>query len=305
MKVLKSLSKSVRHTLLYWIGRAALAGIPLLPRSVGIPLFGMLGDLVFLFPTNDRRLTVEHLRAVFGATWSEEKIRRTAREVYRSLGRNAFDAVKLRSVPDTVFNRIVQHDDLTEIRAAVDEGRGVFVITAHLGCFEMLLQFFARHAMPCFAIGRKMFDPRIDHLVRTLRSGPDIDYIDRDDSARAIIRFLKEGKAFGVLIDQDIRAEGVFGTFLGKTAFTASGPVKTAMRLRIPAFVVTTARRPDGTHHVFIGRRLSFADSGNFDNDLMRNVQMANDGICSAIMRFPEQWVWMHRRWHQQPDLEH
>ena len=303
MKSFKTLTKSVRHTLLYWIAKSALAFIPKVPRAVGIPLFGLLGRVVFLVPNSEKRLTIEHLRFIFGSAWPEEKIRRTARSVYRTLGKNAFDAVKLRSVSDAVFNRIVRHDDLTEIRAAFDEGRGIFAITAHIGCFEMLLQFFARHGMHCFAIGRTMFDPRIDDLVRVLRSGPGIDYLNRDNSAREVIRFLKQGKAFGVLIDQDIRAEGIFVTFLGKPAFTVSGPIKTAMRLNIPAFVVTTVRRPDNSHHVYISRRLAFADTGNVGNDLKRNIQMANDLIAATIMQFPEQWVWMHRRWRQPEDL--
>jgi KDO2-lipid IV(A) lauroyltransferase len=303
MKSFKALNKSVRHTLLYWIAKIALAFIPKIPRAVGIPLFGFLGYVVFLVPNNEKRLTLKHLRFIFSNAWPEKKIRRTARSVYRTLGKNAFDAVKLRSVSNAAFNRIVRHDDLTEVRAAYDEGRGIFVLTAHIGCFEMLLQFFARHGIHCFAIGRTMFDPRIDDLVRALRSGPGIDYLHRDNSAREVIRFLKQGKAFGVLIDQDIRAEGVFVTFLGKPAFTVSGPVKTAMRMNIPVFVMTTARGTDNLHYVYISKRLAFADSGNFGNDLKHNIQMANDLIGATIMRFPEQWVWMHRRWRQQEKL--
>ena len=159
MNVFTALSKSVRHTLLYWFGKVAFALIPLFPRGFGLLLFGTLGDVAFLIPHREKRLTVEHLRFIFGQAWPEKKIRSTARRVYRSLGKNTFDAIKLRSLADNAFNRIVFHDDLAEFRAAVNEGRGVFVITAHVGCFEMLLQFVARHGIPCFAIGRSMFDP--------------------------------------------------------------------------------------------------------------------------------------------------
>jgi KDO2-lipid IV(A) lauroyltransferase len=125
--------------------------------------------------------------------------------------------------------------------------------------------------------------------------------MDRDDSARKVVRYLKDGRAFGVLIDQDILVEGVFGTFLGKTAFTASGPIKLAMRLKVPAFVVTTARQPDNTHHVYFSRKLEFRDTGDEMADLKAAIQAANDLICETIRKFPEQWVWMHRRWRQQP----
>jgi Kdo2-lipid IVA lauroyltransferase/acyltransferase len=212
-----------------------------------------------------------------------------------------FDAVKLSRSSEKMFNSIVRHDDLTEFKKAYGEGRGVFVITAHAGCYEMLLHFTARHGFKSFAIGRKSLDPRLDGLIRELRSGKDIDYMDRDDSARKVVRFLKEGRVFGVLIDQDILVEGIFATFLGKTAFTASGPFKLANRLNSPVFVLTTARQPDNTHHVYFSKRLEFRDSGDETADLRAIIQTANDCISSTIRRFPEQWVWMHRRWRQQP----
>ncbi len=297
MKSPREITRSLRHTLLYWLLRCAFALVPTIPRGIGLRCFGMLGTLAFIVPHSDKKRTLDHLRYIFGSQWPRGKIQRTARGVYRSLGKNAFDAVKLRSVPDAFFDRIVRHDDLTEVRAAFNEGHGIVAITAHIGCFEMLLRFFARHGMPCFAIGRTMLDPRIDELVRTLRSGPDIDYLNRDNSAREVIRLLRQGRMFGALIDQDIRAEGIFCTFLGKPAFTVSGPIKTALRLKVPTFVITTARRPDDSHHIYISKRLAFVDTGNFENDLKHNIQMANDLIGETIMQFPEQWVWMHRRW--------
>lgn len=294
-------AKSFRNTLLYVLAKSAFVFALVLPRPIGLMFFGLIGRVIFLFPNREKNNTLSHLRLIFGNEWTEDKIRKTASGVYRSLGRNMFDAVKLSRLSEKKFNAIVKYDDLSEFRKAHGEGRGVFVITAHVGCYEMLLQFFARHGFKSFAIGRKSLDPRIDSIIRELRSGKDIDYLDRDDSARRVVRFLKEGRAFGVLIDQDILVDGVFCTFLGRTAFTASGPFHLAKRLNSPVFVVTTARQPDNTHHVYFSKQLEFADTGNEEADLKAAIQKANDLICDTIRKFPEQWVWMHRRWRQQP----
>lgn len=272
-----------------------------LPRPIGLWFFGTIGKIIFLFPNREKTNTLNHLRFIFGGSWPEDKIKKTGRGVYSMLGKNMFDAVKLSRSSERTFNAIVKHDDLAEFKKAFDLGRGVYVITAHVGCYEMLLHFFARHGFKSFAIGRKSLDPRLDGLIRAIRSGKDIDYMDRDDSARKVVRFLKDGRAFGVLIDQDILVEGVFGTFLGKTAFTASGPIKLAMRLKCPAFVVTAIRQPDNTHHVFFSKKLEFPDTGDVTADLKVVIQTANDLIGDTIRKFPEQWVWMHRRWRQQP----
>jgi len=293
--------KFIRNAILFLSAKLAFYLALVLPRTFGLQLFGTIGRIIFLFPNREKTNTLNHLRFVFGNEWTEEKIRKTASYVYGSLGKNMFDAVKLSRSSEKMFNSIVRHDDLTEFKKAYGEGRGVFVITAHAGCYEMLLHFTARHGFKSFAIGRKSLDPRLDKLIRELRTGRDIDYMDRDDSARKVVRYLKEGRVFGVLVDQDILVEGVFATFLGKTAFTASGPFKLAKRLNTPAFVITTARQPDNTHHVYISRRLEFANAGNEEADLKAVIQTANDFISDRIRRFPDQWVWMHRRWRQQP----
>jgi KDO2-lipid IV(A) lauroyltransferase len=293
--------KFIKNTILVVFARTAFRCALLLPRRAGLLLFGALGRAAFLVPNVEKKRTLEHLRLVFGASWDEKKIRATARQVYVSLGRNLFDAVKLSRASGKTFNAVVRHDDLADFRKAFDRGRGVIVITAHVGCFELLLHFFARHGFRSFAIGQRSFDPRLDALIRKIRSGRDIDYMDRTESPRKIIRGLQEGRAFGVLIDQDTQVEGVFARFLGRTAYTPSGPFRIAMRLGIPAVVATITRRPDNTHYVSLSGILEFPDRGDFKNDLLKNVQLANDLIGETIVRFPEQWVWMHRRWKRQP----
>ena len=294
-------TKSIKNTVIYLLARFALLLIALLPRPLGLWLFGSLGRLAFLFPNIEKSRTLEHLRLIFDREWTEDKIRATARNVYGSLGKNLFDAVKLSRASEGTFNAIVKHDDLADFQRAFDRGKGIIVITAHVGCFEMLLHFFARHGFKSFAVGKRSFDPRLDELIRSMRSGEDIDYMDRSESPRKIIRMLQEGKAFGVLIDQDTSVEGVFAQFLGRTAYTPSAPLRMAMRFKIPAVVATTVRRSDDTHYVFLSKVLELADTGDFERDLVANVQAANDLICDTIMRFPEQWVWMHRRWKRQP----
>jgi KDO2-lipid IV(A) lauroyltransferase len=272
----------------------------MLPRPVGLKIFGAIGSFVFLFPNREKQRTIEHLELIYGDKWDKSKIRKTAGQVYRELGRNLFDALYLSKVKSEEFNKIVRYESLEEFTEAYRMGKGVIVITAHVGCFEMLLHFFAIHGFRSFAIGRRLYDERLEKIIRGQRSGNNIEYMDRSESTMKIMRNLREGKAFGVLIDQDTNVEGVFADFLGLPAYTPSGPVKMSMKFGIPAFVSTTVRLSDNTHHVFI-KRLSLVDTGNFDADLVTNVKIANSYICESIRSYPSQWVWMHRRWKRKP----
>jgi KDO2-lipid IV(A) lauroyltransferase len=173
-------------------------------------------------------------------------------------------------------------------------------VVAHTGCFEMLLKYFASQGFGCFAIGRELYDARIDALVRKHRSGENVVYLHRSENLRKFLKLLGEGRLFGVLIDQDTKVDGVFAHFLDRLAYTPSGTVKLAMRLDLPVFVVTTARQENDMHRIFV-REIKLASGDDTTRDLLRNVEKINAVIGETIKSFPDQWVWMHRRWRHTP----
>lgn len=276
----------------------------LLPRRLGLALFEMFGGIAYCFPNRERTRTVEHLRTIFTGLWSQKQIRSAARRVYCELGENVFDAIYLARCGKKELERYVVCDDLSEFRQSYALGRGLVAITAHCGCFEMLLHYFAAQGFCSFAIGKKVYDTRLDRLVFKMRSGANITYLYRSQNPRAIIRLLKEGRLMGALIDQDTNVDGVFAHFLGKLAFTPSTPVKLAMHFDIPVFVVTTARQENGIHRIFVSERIALQKSGDETHDLVENVELVNRHISATIFKCPTQWVWMHRRWKRQPEDE-
>ncbi len=291
-----------RHDLAY-VGALTLYRLGnVIRRPCGLLVFGLLGRIAGSAARSDRRRILDNLRQVYGREWSQTRIASVARAVYPSLAKNLFDAIYLARCSDREFDRLITCDSLQPLNAALEQGTGAVMITAHLGCYESLLHFFARKGYPSFAIGRRAFDKRVDSIIQKLRSGPNIIYMNRDGSSRKIIRLLREGRLFGALIDQDTNVEGVFADFLGRLAYTPSAPVRIAMRFGVPVFVATTARRLDGRHHISLIGPLRLRDAGDFQKDLVYNVQTANDLISDAIRHNPEQWVWMHKRWKRRPD---
>ncbi|MBD3391783.1 MAG: hypothetical protein GF418_06965 [Chitinivibrionales bacterium] len=290
-----------KHDAIYIVVRMLVAFAGRMPRAAGLALFGRLGQIVALLSPGDRKVAGENLRRVFGGAWSEKQIRRFIMRVYRELGKNVFDTLYLARCPREELLGIVKDTGFDRFEAAFREGKGAIALTAHLGCFESLLHLFPRRGFASFAVGRRLFDRRIDRIVTGLRSGEDIDYVYRNESPRKILGLLKEGRTMGVLIDQDTNVEGVFARFLGAVAHTPSGPMRMAMRYGIPAFVVTIARQPDNTHLASITGPLELDDTGEPERDLVTNVEKANARISEAILKNPDQWVWMHRRWRKRP----
>jgi len=300
----KFIPKPVRHFLLGCAVKTGFAVGRVTPRGIGLALFSFLGTLCYYLLSRDRKLTVSNLRFIFGQEWSEKKIRATAKAVFKSIGKNLFDAVNLDTMRDKKFDATISHDSLDGMSAAKAGGKGAVLITAHLGCFEMLLHFFARKGFNGIVIGRPFKNPAVDEVVRKMRSGPGVEYMDRSENSRKVVRMLQDGKMLGVLVDQDTKVEGVFADFLGHTAFTPSGAVRFAMKFKIPIFVSVTARINGNRHHVFISPELAYINTGDFEADLRFMVQQINDIICGYIRKFPEQWVWMHERWKTRPPTE-
>jgi KDO2-lipid IV(A) lauroyltransferase len=294
--------RKFRHLLLGWAARFGFTLGRIIPRKAGLALFSAVGTVCYYLLSKDRKRTIRNLRFVFGQEWGVSRIRAVSRAVFSALGKNFFDAVKLNSMSDRKFNRIVTCDSLGELNAVKASGRGMVVVTAHTGSFEMLLHFYARKGFDCFAVGRAFKNQAVDAVVRRMRSGPGIEYVDRSEDSRKIVRMLRQGKTMGVLIDQDTtKVEGVFADFLGHPAFTPSGAVRFAMKFDIPIFVLLTARLAGDKHHVFIAPQLTYVKTDNFEADLASVVQRINDIISSHIRKFPEQWVWMHERWKTKP----
>jgi KDO2-lipid IV(A) lauroyltransferase len=292
--------KKLKNDAIYAVVFCVATVWKIIPRKLGLALFGACGRLLYRLPLKDNAWTRQHLGLVFGGRLSADEIDRLASRVYAGLGKNLFDALYLSRAPKHEVDRIVQCDDLTALWDAYDRKHGVLTVVAHTGCFEMLLQYFASLGFGCFAIGRELYDHRIDALVRKHRTGENIVYLHRTENLRKFLKLLGEGRLFGVLIDQDTKVDGVFAHFLGRLAYTPSGTVKLAMRLNLPVFVVTTARQDNDRHRIFV-KKIDLASGGDVISDLLRNVETINAAIGETIEAFPDQWVWMHRRWRHTP----
>jgi KDO2-lipid IV(A) lauroyltransferase len=292
--------KQFKNDCIYSVVLIVLAGWRLIPRGMGLALFGFLGTLFYRLPTKDRQWCRDHLRFVFGTGRADGEINRMAEGVYKNLGKNLFDALYLSSKNKEQLDKLVQSDDLSSVWKAYNAKKGVLTITAHTGCFEMLLHYFAAQGFACFAIGRELYDKRIDDLVKRQRSGENIVYLHRSENLRRFLKLLAEGRLFGVLLDQDTNVDGVFAHFLGKPAYTPCGTVKLAMRQRLPVFVITTARDKGDRHRIFV-KEIPMESGGLFETDLVNNIEKVNEAISATIFAYPEQWVWMHRRWNRKP----
>jgi Kdo2-lipid IVA lauroyltransferase/acyltransferase len=176
-------------------------------------------------------------------------------------------------------------------------GRGVLFATAHMGAWELSAFAHAVLTEPMHIVIRPLDNSAIDSEVSRRRSGSGNKLIAKKDAARSIFRALHRNEAVGVLIDQNVSPdEGVFIDFFGVAACAGSAFVRMAHKSGaavIPGYALWSAEE----------RRyiLRFYPVLEFTNDVYADTQLLHRELEKVIRQYPEQWLWIHRRWKTRP----
>lgn len=185
------------------------------------------------------------------------------------------------------------------------QGYAVLALSAHIGCFELLAAFHAAHGIDLVVIGRDPNYSVVSSALRDLRSSYGVDTIWRDESSggRKLLSAVRTpGKLVGALIDQDTDVENLFSPFFGLAAAYPIGPITLAIKKKLPivsTFIVRTGKQQ---HHV-ITRDIPYsADDPEAPAKILFTYNLHLEDL---ILRFPEQWIWWHRRWRRRPDVNY
>ena len=281
--------------------RALLLGLPaiaLLPFGVAVWLGGLLGRLAWYASRRQRTLALEHLAVAFPerdiGSW-----RQVGRESFANLGRSAVETMLARKVQKTL-PQLMQLDAEGEalVRAAHAEGRGVVLVSCHVGSWELFARRIAALGLPCATVAKEANDPRLTALLERARAeaGVRVFWRGAGFSARELLRFLKSGGLLGVLIDQDTRVAGHFVPFFGRLAFTPRAAGDLAARLGAPMIFGCAHRVAPGVHRVVV-RKIEVARTGDREADSLALTGAATAAIEAEVRARPDEWVWMHPRW--------
>jgi KDO2-lipid IV(A) lauroyltransferase len=294
------LAKRVRRELRV---RALILVLPLLsrlPQRIGIALGAAAGWLAWFLAPRHRRAALEHLAVAFPDRDLRWRVR-VGRSSFANLGRSALELIALERLD---LARTVQFDpgSLETMVAAHAEGRGVVAISCHLDNWELLARSVAAAGLPVATVAREAQDPRLTALLEKSRASTGIVSLWRDDpgSARAFIRHLRAGGVVAALIDQDTDVAGHFVPFFGREAFTPRAPADLALRMGAAVVFARIRRVAPGVHRIRISR-FALPSTGDREADSRALTRAATGAIEEEVRARPEQWVWMHARWHTRP----
>jgi KDO2-lipid IV(A) lauroyltransferase len=289
----------------YAVAWAALKFLGLLPRSVARWVAAWLAAFLFRLQPAWRQVALFNLQLAFPG-WTDSQRQKVVRTIVRNLGWLAAEFAHLPKYNRENIERVIVLDGFENFAAAERQGKGVLFLTGHMGAWELKPFAHALYHRPIHFVVRAINNRRVDTLVNHYRSLSGNTPIEKKQSARSILRVLRQGGVVGILADQNAALEdSVFVDFLGTPAATTTGIAR--MARHTGAAVVPVYSYWDSALRKYRLRyepALTLEPTQDEESDVRRYTALFNQALGAYIRRFPDQWFWVHRRWKTRPPGE-
>jgi KDO2-lipid IV(A) lauroyltransferase len=275
------------------------------PRGIARGFAASVTRLLCSLQPKLRKTAEFNLRLAF-PDWTEAQRKDATRKMIRNLGWMAAEFARIPRLSKENIEKVVileGHDNFLEGQRL---GKGVLYLTGHIGAWELSSFAHALYGYPLHYMARPLDNKHLDALVNQYRCSSGNKPIFKNESARVMLKTLKDSGTIGILADQNtMPEEGVFVDFFGKVACTTTGIARVA--LHTGAAVVPGYAYWDETIQKY---RLRFEPpvelvrTGDIERDIFENTQRFAKVLEEIIRRHPDQWVWVHKRWKTRPKGE-
>ena len=277
-------------------------GFAVLPRGWARSLGAGIGAIAFRALGRLRRVGLGNLALAFPQMPASER-ELILRLEFRNLGWQLAEFCQMSSYTAACASGFVRYDGLDHYLAACNRGKGVLVLTGHLGAWELSSFYHSLAGYPMGMVIRRLDNPLVDKFVNDVRCLHGNRVLHKDDFARGLIGAMRAGETVGILMDTNMTPpQGVFVPFFGVPACTASGLARVALKTGaavLPGFLLWEESERQYVLHFY--PELALANTGDADADTTDNTARFTAVLEDAIRRYPSQWLWMHRRWKTRP----
>ncbi len=298
-------SVTLRERAEYTSLRLVVFAVGILPRAVARAVGATLGSFVYHALSRLRKTGLRNLEMAFPKKSLAERDQ-ILRGVYRSLGWQLAEFCKMSHYTPAQASEFIRYDGLENYLAARERGKGVLVLTGHLGAWELSSFYHSLVGYPMSLVIRRLDNPLVDRFVNSIRCLHGNHVIHKDDFARGLLTAMHRGETVGILMDTNMTPpQGVFVPFFGVDACTATAMARVALRTDaavLPGFLLWEAA--EKRYVLRFGPQIEMVRSGDAEADIVTNTALFTAVIESYIRQYPEQWLWVHRRWKTRPQGE-
>jgi Kdo2-lipid IVA lauroyltransferase/acyltransferase len=295
----------VRERLEYAATWLLLKTIGAMPRPVARFFAARTAALLFMMRPGLRRAANENLKLAF-PDWTDKQRRAAIRGMIRQLGWMGAEFAHFPQRTKKNIDGIVLLDGFENFASAQARGKGVLFLTGHMSAWELAPFAQALFGYPLHFLARAIDNPRVDALITSYRCLGGNLPIEKNQSARTVLKVLAAGGTVGILADHNtLLGEGVFVDFFGIQACTTAGLARFALHTDaavVPGFLHWDASLRK--YRLCFEPAVELVRSGDDATDIRENTQRFTSVIENYVRRHPDQWLWLHRRWKTRPPGE-
>ena len=293
----------MREELEYALVWALVKLLGVLPRRTARAVGAGVGWAAYLLLGRLRKTGLRNLELAFPEKSPAER-ERTLRRLYRNLGWLLGEFCKMPGYTRENTRRFLRYEGLDNYLAARERGKGVLIVTGHLGAWELSSYYHSLMGYPMSIVIRRLDNAKVDRLVNAMRCLHGNRVLHKDDFARGLLAAMRHGETVGILMDTNMTPpQGVFVPYFGRLACTASGLARVALKTGaavLPGFMVW--EETEQKYVLRFGEEISLVETGDDEADAITNTARFTTVIEDFVRRYPEQWLWVHRRWKTRPD---
>jgi KDO2-lipid IV(A) lauroyltransferase len=273
--------------------------VRLLPMRSVLALGTGLGRLFHAIDRGHRRLALRNLEAAFPVRPEEER-KAIARDMFGHFGRLLTVLLKFSTMTPEQMLGCVEFDGDERVTAAHAHGRGVLLFTGHFGYWEINALVHALRLAPMSVLARPLDNPLLHDLLEEVRGRTGNSVIYRKGALRRVMRALAANQAVALLIDQHIHTDAVYVDFFNRPAATTAALGALALRTGAPVIPVFALPLPGGRFRMVYEHAVE-PPAGDTPDAVREFTQRCTDVLEMYVRRYPELWLWMHRRWRDVP----
>ena len=272
-----------------------IAGIP---KSIIHFLGNLLGILIYYIDFTHRRIVKRNLKFAY-PEWKDGEICKIAGRIFRNVGITVFEILQMGFFSKEDFLRNIRIKGEEHLKNAVAGGKGVIIISAHLGNWEAASLFSPCYlGYPVTVVARNIESGFVNRRLIKFRSRFGNSVIDKEGALPEMMNTLRNGKILALLIDQGTkRSEGVELLFFGKKVTVTPAAAMLALRCKSPVIPVFCVREDDRKLTIIVEPPVQLVRTNNLREDLKTNSQVMTDIIEDIVRKYPDQWLWLHKRW--------
>jgi len=297
-----AIKKKIKHGLTVWLARVFFHIFNIVPRNMAVFMGASIGIVAWGLLPRERYRINRHLQLAYNSKLNQRQRTEIGRKFFINSGKNIVEFIRFKKYFDSEIVPLVEVEGLHHFEKAKSERRGIIGISGHIGNFELMAVYLNHIGFEVGVIGRELYDRRLDALLVSNRESMGIKNFSTDGSPREVLKWLKDGKTLGVLIDTDsMRVRSTFVPSFGRLSNTPIGQTLIGLRAKaafLPCFCLRTTANQ---YKIILGPEIIIKESDDMEKMIYQVTADCTRSLERIINQNKDQWIWLHNRWHTKP----